>query len=287
MPKKERKTLPPLVPLFTDGLHFVREASEKDQHPLRFLVYQHKVDGLPNNIGLPRHCESLERGIEIAKAATKKACKADPVLHLNWKISQGLAPPPKPPKPTAIKVRKKRIFPPGKVFFSTSRFTCIIVNPVAQIWVCTKHPYEVATVGRRTAEKRLPQQQDLPHKIGEFAVLKGDDPVVDYKGVPKVFEHRVVAEELIKKLYAETPEDECFPDNNNPDYPTTTVYANSIFSVHFDVDNNSPLKPFNIYNYKLHKPYLQTRANLPMLYKSITTAINKADELERKLLTGY
>jgi hypothetical protein len=53
--------------LWSDGIHFVRDATGKDRHPMRFVVGAHKVTASP----FSRHASTLEEGIARAREATK------------------------------------------------------------------------------------------------------------------------------------------------------------------------------------------------------------------------
>jgi hypothetical protein len=270
----KRKTPEPLIPLASDGIHFVRDVSPKDQHPLRFVIDQHKrVEHLPHYSSLPRHCESLERGIELMRFYTKKACKESPELRLAHKLATG----------QAKQVREKRPPKPKKVEFPTTRFTCIVANPVAQVWFCNKEKWQAANVGRRNGTP--PTNDKLPHIPGQYAVLRGDDPVLDEQGEVRVFELLMKAEEMSHSLYEETPADERLSDNTDPERRTTTVYQNANYSVHFDPDYNGAPQPFNIYDTRNHKVVLHPRGNFPLKYRAITGAIKEADRLD-KLIRG-
>jgi hypothetical protein len=144
----KRKTPEPLIPLVSDGIHFVRDASPKDQHPMKFVVDQHRgVEGLPHYSSLPRHCESLERGTALMKFYTDKACRESPALRLAHKIATG-----------KIKgTRKKREIKPKKAVFPITRFTCIMANPVAQVWLCNEGA--LGDRQRRSAEGRYQEPQ--------------------------------------------------------------------------------------------------------------------------------
>jgi hypothetical protein len=280
VPRKKsgkRKTPEPLIPLISDGIHFVRDASPKDQHSMRFVVDQHRgVQGLPQYSSLPRHCESLERGGNLMKFYTDKACRESPELRLAHKIATGKL------KGT----RKKREPKPKKAVFPITRFTCIMANPIAQIWACTKAQWEAVNVGRRNTDKKPPKNDKLPHELGDFAVLKGDDPVLDDEGQVRVFKLRGEAEEMMQTLYLDTPGEDRLSNNTDPEQPTTTVYQNVNYSVHFDPDYNGSSHPFNIYDTRNHKVVLNPRGNFPLKFRSITGAIKEADLLDHIIRGG-
>lgn len=238
---------------------------------MRFVVDAHRgVEGLENNPALPRHCESLERGLALMSSYTEKACKVSPKLRLAYRLSTG----------DLKGARPKRSAKPTKAVFPTTRFSCVMVNPVAQIWVCTKEPWEGGNIGRRSEGGKAPAQDKLPHRLGEFAVLTGDDPVLDEAGVPKVFT-RMKAEETMQRLFDETPPENHIADNNDPEQRTTTVYQNQTHSVHFDPDFNGATNPFNIYNTRVQRPVLHPRGDFLLKFRSITGAIKEADRLDK------
>lgn len=278
MPRKKsgkRRTPEPLIPLVSDGLHFVRSVSPKDRHPMPFVVDQHRgIKGLPHNPSLPRHCDSMEQATELMTSYTKRACRASPELKQAHHLAQGIE-----PSPARIKREPK----PKKVHFSATRFICIIANPVAQVWVCTKEPWETVAVGRRAKDKRPSAGDGMAHEPGDYAVLKGDDPVLGEDGKVRVFKTRSEAEGMMNTLYLDTPGDERFSDNNDPEHPTTTVYQNLSYSVHFDPDYNGSKSPFNIFDTRNLKVVLHPRGNFPLKFRTITGAIKEADRMDREV----
>jgi hypothetical protein len=255
---------------------------------MRFVVDQHKqVEHLPRFSTLPRHCESLKVGEEMMRRYTKRACQRSPELSQAFRSAVGQPPPPvkqvDPDKPQ----RKPRQSKPKakKVEFPITRFTCIMANPVAQIWVCTKAKWEGMSIGRRSEGGRPPRADNLPHEVGEYAVLKGDEPVLDENGTVRVFALRMQAEAMMETLYDQVPADEKMSNNTDPERPTTTVYQNQSYSVHFDPDFNGPKQPFNIFDTQNFKIVLHPRGDFPLKYRTITSAITEADRLD-KLLRG-
>lgn len=289
MPRRksvQRRTPEPLIPLVSDGLHFVREASPKDQHPMRFVVDQHKqVEHLPRFSTLPRHCETLEIGTEVMRRYTKRACHQSPELNRAHKSATGQIKPISEPQPDSPQ-RKPRTAPRRrKVEFPITRFACIMANPIAQIWLCTKAKWEATNIGRRTQQGKRPASDKLRHEIGEYAVLTGDEPVLDENGEVKVFKLRHQAEAVMESLYDAVPADEKMSNNTYPEQATTTVYQNQSYSVHFDPDFNGSKQPFNIFDTDNFKVVLHPRGDFPLKYRSITGAIAEADRLD-KLLRG-
>jgi hypothetical protein len=291
LPRKasgHRRTPEPLIPLISDGLHFVREASPKDQHPMRFVIDQHKqVEHLPRFSTLPRHCESLEIGTDMMRRYTKRACQQSPELNRAFKSANGPITLPEPamtdPDKPQRKPRVKAVPKPKKVEFPITRFTCCMANPVAQVWVCTKAKWEGIGVGRRSQTGRPASGDKLNHELGEFAVLRGDEPVLDAHGAVRVFTSLREAEGMMETLYDATPADEKMSDNNDPERRTTTVYQNRSYSVHFDPDYNGAKQPFNLFDVINFKVVLHPRGNFPLKYRSITGAIAEADRLDKVL----
>lgn len=255
---------------------------------MRFVVDQHRVEDLPRNTSLPRHCESLERGENLMKSYTQQACKAVPSLMQAYRIANGLAPSPKPPKvvkvanqpkPTnELRVRTPRQKKPPKAVFSSTRFVCVAANPVAQVWLCTKSRWEV-NLGHDRSGKRK-QADKLSHEPGEYAVLKGDEPVLDEQGGIRVFQLRSQADAMAETIFYDTPgEDRLSMD---PEKPTTTVYQNMNYSVHFDPDFNGVTSPFNIFDTNNLKMVLRGRGRV-LVFKNITSAITEADRRDRDI----
>lgn len=268
------KALPALV---SDGLHYVREASVKDRHPMRFVVVAHRVQGLPVNKALPRHVASLEEGIELIAACTDKAVRMNRSLQCHIKVACANDAETPAKKPTK---RKKRT-PPAR--FPITRFVCTMANPVAQVWQCYKNPWETSTIGRRTKSGKAPAGDKLPHLPGDFAVLVGDKPVVDKEGKPKVFKTWMEAEAEMQRLYDEAPDEEKLTDNNAEGSRSTRVYANRTMSVHFNELGLSRIdRRFSIYSDVDHRQLVHPSRDEPWLFSTITSAIEKADELDRQ-----
>lgn len=263
--------LPPLRPsmLFSDGLHYVRAASVKDRHPNRFVVCQHRLEGFDRNRALPRHVPTLEEGRTICGHLSRKAIKENPDLKEKAKLVRAKA------EKASRRKAERKLARSKSVPFPTTRFVCTQATSAAQVWCCIKDREDTRPIGRRAQGGHLAQLDSLPHEKGDYAVLRGDDPVLDDNGVPKVFKTWMEAEEGMLQVYNEMPEDERYPMG------TTTVYANRTISVHFDPDNNSITRPFNLYTPIYHKPILHPIRQEPVMYKKITSAIAQADELDR------
>lgn len=229
-----------------------------------FVVNQHRVDGLPSDPKLPRHVPTLEAGIELVGRLSTFAVRQNRLLNCHLGRSVAVPKEPKPPRQ------------PKPVPFPTTRFLCVMANSVAQVWLCTKAPWEAGQIGRRKKNGKPPEADKLPHMHGDYAVLKGDVPVVDSKRVPVVYRTWMEAELVADQLYYETPEEERYPKGK------TTVYENMNFSVHFDPDNNGSNRPFNIYSTRHHKQVLDASDNVPWLFKTITSAVREADRLDKE-----
>jgi hypothetical protein len=163
--------------LISDGLHFVREASPKDQHPMRFVIDQHKqVEHLPRFSTLPRHCESLEVGIDMMRRYTKRACQQSPELSRAFKSANGPVTLPEPittdPDKPQRKPRPRPEPKAKKVEFPITRFTCMHGEPGR-----SGLGLHQGQVGRNRASVDAARVDahpgdKLPHELGEYAVLR-------------------------------------------------------------------------------------------------------------------
>lgn len=286
------------VPLWTDGIHYVRGATTKDRHPMRFVVDAHKLAGLSPARSLPRHAPTLEAGIEIAKHHTGVALAAASGLTKYMQPAEGDGPvqqdaaspavdepvlqePPRPAKlntaaPRVRKPREKKEKPRPAQKFATTRFVCIAANSVTQVWQCVKDRSEAAPVGRRKAGGSAAEGDKLSHNRGDCAVLMGDVPVLDEHRRVRVFHSWQEAEEEAERIFYATPEDERFP------LGSTKVYANLTAMVCFDPACNTRHEPFNIYFHEGY-PLKDERCDMPKTFRKITGAIAEADRIDRKL----
>jgi len=284
------------VPMWTDGIHYVRGATTKDRHPMRFVVDAHKIAGHRPARSLPRHAPSLEAGIDIAKHHTGVALAAASGLTKYHRPpgDEGTTPqepagprietpaepiPQEPPRPAEVRTRKprqkkERERPAQK--FVTTRFICIAANSVTQVWQCVKDHSEAASVGRRKANGRAAEGDRLSHVRGDCAVLMGDTPVLDEFRRVRVFRSWQEAEEEAERIFYDTPEDERFP------LGSTKVYANLTAMVCFDPACNTRAEPFNIYFHEGF-PLKDERCDMPKTFRKITGAIAECDRIDRKM----
>jgi hypothetical protein len=116
-----------------------------------------------------------------------------------------------------------------------------------------------------------------------LAVVKGDEPVLDDDGQVRVFKSKMAAEGMMQTLYLDTPGEERLSNNTDPESPTTTVYQNANYSVHFDPHFNGAVQPFNIYDTRNHKVVLHPRGDFPLKYRAITGAVKEADLLDKQV----
>lgn len=262
----------PANALWSDDLHYVRAATAKDPHPMRFVVLPIRRSGSKFS---KRHVASLSDGIDVASVATKQVVRsrkgdgaAGDVSAVPVSSQRGCddtyakhpVPPqrsdesdathpvtPQTPRPRLRPIgdqRKKpraaRAVKPVLPTFALSRFTCVRANSVAQVWKCIKHA-GTTNMGRRGRGGALPKQTVLPHAVGEFAVTRHADPEREDDGSIKVYRTIADAEHAANWLYWTAVEDERFP----LDKPL--VYSTFNIDVMFDPINNDEHKPFSLY----------------------------------------
>lgn len=184
-------------PLWSDGIHFVRPASAKDRHKMRFVVGAHKATTSTHK----RHAPTEEEAIERAKAATSFWLAAHPADRVHLTVApadETTEASPSDSKAPAIPQQP----------FATTLFDCVYANPVAQVWLMTRDPGEHKPVGRRKANGRAAEQTSIPHTKGESAVLRGSQPIRNADGSVRVFHTQGEAEEYADHLYREEPEED-------------------------------------------------------------------------------
>lgn len=213
------------VPLWSDGIHFVRPASIKDRHKLRFVVVAHRVTASD----FKRHAPTQERAIEIAKAATAAWIKAHPADRAYLQILGT-------PETTEASPSSKVVLQP----FATTLFDCVYANPVAQVWMMTRSPGEYKPVGRRTQEGRAATPTPVPHTKGECAVMRGAKPVWNDDGSVRVFPSQSHAEEFADDLYRAEPEENTISWRDGH----VRVAATERVEVHFNPAVYGTSKPF-------------------------------------------
>lgn len=222
----------PTVPhLWEDAFHFVRPASIKDRHPLRFVLVAKRTTG---EGGTKRRYASLEEAGDGGVLATKALLRRRPELAGQH---------------AAVPVLEERASPVMLQPFATTHFRCSHANPVAQIWVCIDWPGSKAPVGRRRKDGRAPQQTAVLHEPGEFAVLVGDEPVRDPLGRVIRF-RRGDAEDKAQELY-----DTCPPEDTISWHEGQARVGGTLdIDIMFDPSNNGELKPFNLWIPRLARP---------------------------------
>jgi hypothetical protein len=272
---KTKKTKPPLGQMrVTDGLHFVRDAGERDRHPMRFVVGQHRRQGFPRNPALPRYAESLERGISLMGYYSRRAMEAQPVLSATYSVQML----PDPSEPKVKKPRKPRA-PIRQMRWTTARFVCTHpVNRIAQAWLCVKD--KGAGTGRAKADGTH-TIDELPHKRGDYAVMSRGE-VLRKRGVPLVFDLTEAASKVDALFFAAPAEERTWRG-------TSRVYANEQYEVHFDpsetevgrfdeIGGNGTYKPFNLFMPEFSQKVRDGRGVIQR-FRSLEGAIRKADAM--------
>jgi len=225
---------PTPVIVWSDGIHYVRPASLRDKHVMRWVVGAHK--GTASK--LSRHAATLEDATAIAQRATaawvvKHPADTDAIIIQESTVS-----------PTSSKV----VLPK----FATTHFNCIRANPTAQVWQCVSFPGERAAVGRKKASGAPASQAAFNHTKGTCAVLIGRDPVREADGSVRVFPSWQMAEDYSYDLYVNTPEDERLPWVEDG-----TVVARTLnIDILFDPQVNGEKRPFSLFYPKFNKPIL-------------------------------
>lgn len=234
---------------WSDGIHFVRPATLKDRHPMRFVVGAHKprqrIDKKVSTLS-NRHVPTLEEGIAQARAATKQVIKDHPDAARFLKdyvppVDGGETPSVEPVKRGRGRPRTK----PVSIAFSTYHYYCVAANSVAQVWMRLNDMKK--PVGRRSTTGRAPRQTMIPHAPGECAVLLIDKPVLDAEGRVRVFKNWMTAEEHANELWATADEEDRF--RLGP-----IVYANETIDVVFNPDYAGAYTPFYLYLRDHYRP---------------------------------
>ena len=201
--------------LFDDGMHFVREATRADKHPLRFVIRSAK--GAP--VTTMRRAGSLADAIAIARRATEQA-----------QASKGV---PKQRKPRPAKKAVK----PTLATFSTVNFTCVRANPVAQVWRCDHLPNE------KNPDKRRPVKHAYDHVKGEFAVLMWKEPVRTPDGKVRVYRTIAEAENHAFDLYH--ADEESIGWHEDSPVVATTYFCDILFQP--DAPEHTEARPFSVW----------------------------------------
>lgn len=218
-------------PVWSDGIHFVRPASEMDEHPLRWVVGAHKATASKYT----RHSRTRDEGSDAAAVATKRWLKDNPADRVYMKVSA-------PPEASS------KVIPAP---FAITHFDCIVANPYAQVWQCTSYPNtDRAPVGRRRADGKPPKQTTFRHRLGECAVMIGAEPVRDPDGQVTVFPTWSHADEHALNLYYGADEEDVISwVEGHP-----RVYATGQLEVLFDPNVRGRKKPFILWHPVYRKP---------------------------------
>lgn len=277
------------LPVWSDGLHYVRRTAETDNHPMAWFAGAHRVTAST----LRRYAETMDEALLLAKDATRRWVKDHPADRKLVKA----APLPRDSMLEGVKRGKPGRPPKVKLEgFSTYHFTCIAANPYAQVWQCTSYPGEKKAVGRKKAGGREADQTPFRHQKGECSVLIGDEPVRNSDGTIRVYPNWIAADEAALELYHAAPEDDVISWKPGD----IVVWRTENFNVEFDVAVNGRTKPFSLFNVKFNKPvYLdKTRPAIlsdsqatryirplqetnPEAYLQITEARAKARQIDR------
>lgn len=276
--------------VWSDGIHFVRPASAKDRHKMRWVVSAHTVTGSR----LSRHAPTLEDGIDICRRATKAWLKANPADKQHFSESTE-------PQASASAIAQRsgedgrRRGEDGRscsemensaipkvtlATFSTTHFNCIVANPVAQVWQCVTREGERKSPGRRRVSGEKAQPTAVFHEVGECAVLIGDEPQREPDGSVTIFPNWSQAAERAQELY-ETADEE---DRLLWKEGDMKVYSTMSVDVIFDPQTNGAAKPFSLYLPEYRRPVYEDRTRPVMASQGpkIDPAINPQAALALK-----
>lgn len=277
--------------LWSDGIHYVRPATVKDRHPMRFVVNAHRVTASDHK----RHAPDEQAAISAARAATDKWLEkhpedarhiADGAIELvqqafstqgrrkrSPKANGGSAGISATHESIVAHLPKRKVVEPvtPKVAlqpFAITHFDCIIANPHAQVWQCTSQVGSKAPVGRRKADGRPAEQTPVLHAVGECAVLIGDQPMRHEDGRVIVYRTWFEAEEVALEQYLNAPEDEVIswkPGDKK-------VGATPRLDILFDPDVNGVKKPFSLWLPGYNKPVVEMRTKGPPMDSKLPSA---------------
>jgi hypothetical protein len=257
--------------LWSDGLLYVRGASVKDRHPMRFVVQNHRGVGPV----FSRHAPDLESAKDIARQMTQRRLKDHPELRQHWTEA------PMPQASTKLESQPQVELQP----FATTHFNCIVANPVAQVWQRVTYDTERKAPGRRSKSGQLAQHKPLAHVVGQCAILIGDQPQRDPQGQVIVYHRWAQAAEAALELYQSADEEERILWKEGD----KKVYSTQRIDVIFDPDINGTHKPFSLYMPEFRRPIYEDRTRpipgteLPPSKVDITVNPQaKLDEQERR-----
>lgn len=273
--------------IYDDGVHYVDPAPDTDRHPLRWVVKAFRAADAKTN----RRAETPALAIDAAKRYTEQAIEkspADRIRHLDHMKKaieaeardkgQPLTTTSSDKSPASKETQRKdkeaaRIAKRQAALalreqqreareakarlerFATTHFNCIRANPVAQVWQCVSLAGEKKPIGRRKANGRAPEQAPVRHAKGECAILLGQEPLRDDRGLVVVFPTWQAAEtQALELYYAADEEERIFWQEPDGKVVARTVEVEVIF----DPDVNGSIKPFNLWFYKHNKPYYRS-----------------------------
>lgn len=231
------------LPIWSDGIHYVRATSKTDDHPMPWFAGAHKK----TDSKLHRYTPTMDAALKVALIASKRWLKDHPEDKDHYKVT------PLPASSELTGYAKRHRGRPSKdklELFSTYHFTCIAANPYAQVWQCTSYPGEKAKVGRRKADGRAPDETRFRHQKGECSVLLGEHPVRNPDGTIRVFNRWAEADEFALALFMNASEDDVFTWKVGD----VVVGRTLNFNVEFNPEINGVTKPFTIWNVKFNKP---------------------------------
>lgn len=194
---------------------------------MKWIVKSHKDTGIKTD----RRAPDLDAAIDLAKRLTKQA--------------EGNLPEIKKAKPTKVPAAQTESF-------SSTYFTCICANPVAQVWQCTALPGEKKTGGRPAKNGSQPKPASFKHTKGECAVLMGPTPVRGPDGSIRVFKHWQEAEEYAYGLYCQADE---LGETITWREGNLVVDRLTNVEIIFDPAANGKNTPFSLWFPKYSKPY--------------------------------
>lgn len=224
------------MPVWSDGIHYVRRAGELDAHAMPWFAGAHRTTASKFH----RHCTSLDEALTTSRHASKVWLKGNPDDKEHWHEA---ALPAASSLPGEKRIQGRPRKDADQEPFAITHFRCVRANPYAQVWKCESRPGEKKAVGRRKKGGRPPTQSGFRHDIGECAVLIGREPVRDPDGSVRVFPNHTIAGEYAFELYQNAPEDEVIvwaEDNQR-------VGATPHIDIIYDPAVNGEAKPFSLY----------------------------------------
>lgn len=237
------------LPIWSDGIHYVRAAGVTDTHPLRWLAAAHRV----TDSTFRRYAATMDEALSLAIDATQAWIKRVPSDAAYKQVA---------PLPAASSLqgsKRQRGRPRKKTThlppFATTHFNCIRANPVAQVWQCVSLPGDRQPAGRKRDDGAPVQVTPFPHLKMECAVLMWETPVRNEDGTVRVFHNWQQAEEFAVEAYYNTPEDERI--SWTLDHQTVGRTLN--FDIIFDPVLNGDYRPFSLWFPRYNRPVFVDR----------------------------